>query len=224
MKKTVALIFGGKSAEHEVSLRSAKNVADALDKEKFDFILIGVSKEGTWYRFPDTKIFSQVVSLHDRALPSDAEAVALISMHGDPVIFSLKDQSKTPVHCAFPVMHGTLGEDGCIQGLFKMMHIPFVGCGVLGSAAGMDKEVMKRLLMHAKISNAKYVLLTPHEKHSFDELSASLGLPFFIKPANAGSSVGVHKIKNADDFFKHIKDAFLYDSKVLAEEIGRAHV
>lgn len=218
MKKTIALIFGGKSAEHEVSLRSARNVAEALDKEKFDFILIGISKEGSWYRFPNTNIFTQVESLHDRSLPSTAEPVVLISMQGDPVIFSLKNQSKTAVHCAFPIMHGTLGEDGCIQGLFKMMHVPFVGCGVLSSATGMDKEVMKRLLNNAGIRNAKYVLLTPHEKHSFDELSKTLGLPFFIKPANAGSSVGVHKIKNADDFFKHIKDAFLYDTKVLAEE------
>lgn len=218
MKKTIALLFGGKSAEHEVSLRSAKNVADALDKDKYNFILVGISKEGSWYRFPDTKIFTQVESLHDRTLPSDAEPIALISVQGDPVIFSLKDQSKTPVHCAFPIMHGTLGEDGCIQGLFKMMHIPFVGCGVLGSAAGMDKEFMKRLLANANIVSAKYVLLTPYENHTFDELSATLGLPFFIKPANAGSSVGVHKIKNSDDFFKHIKDAFLYDSKVLAEE------
>jgi D-alanine-D-alanine ligase len=218
MKKNIALIFGGKSAEHEVSLRSAKNVADALDKTKFDLTLIGISKEGSWYRFPDMNIFSQVTALHDRALPPTAEPVALISVHGEPVLYSLKDQSKTQIHCALPILHGTLGEDGSIQGLFKVMHIPFVGCGVLSSAVGMDKEVMKRLINYAGIPNAKYVLLTPQEKHSYDELVKILGTPFFIKPANAGSSVGVHKIKSADDFFKGLKDAFLYDGKVLAEE------
>ncbi len=218
MKKNIAIIFGGKSAEHEVSLRSAKNVADALDKDKFELTLVGISKQGSWYRFADMTVFSEVTALIDGKIPAHAEPVALISHQGKPSIFSLKNQSQTAVHAAFPVMHGTLGEDGCIQGLFKMMNIPFVGCGVLGSAAGMDKEIMKRLLTYADIKNAKYVLLTPQEKHSYDYLVKTLGTPFFIKPANAGSSVGVHKIKSEADYTEKIKDSFLYDNKVLAEE------
>lgn len=218
MKKTVVLIFGGESAEHEVSVRSAKNVFDALDRNRFDPVLVGISKEGSWYRFPTEAIFSQVESLHDRTLPSDAEPVTLISYHGEPVLFSLKTHNKTNVHCAFPILHGTLGEDGAIQGLFKMAHVPFVGCGVLASAAGMDKDVMKRLLTQGEIRNARSLLLTPQHKFRYDDIVRELGTPFFIKPANAGSSVGVHKIKTGEDFVTHLKDSFLYDHKVLAEE------
>lgn len=218
MKKIVALIFGGKSAEHEVSLRSAKNVADALDKDKFTPVLIGISKEGSWYRFPDMGVFTEATKIVDNALPSKAEPVALMSLQGKPVLYSLKDHSKTSVDVAFPILHGTMGEDGTIQGLFKMVQLPFVGCGVWSSAAGMDKEIMKRLLAVAKIPNARYLLLTPNQKNDYNEIVKQLGSPFFIKPANAGSSVGVHKIKTAEDFVVKLKDAFQFDTKVLAEE------
>lgn len=218
MKTAVALIFGGKSAEHEVSLRSAKNVADALDKDLFSPLLIGISKEGGWYRFPDTSVFSQATKIIDKALPPQAEPVALISMQGKPVLYSLKDHSQTQVDVAFPILHGTMGEDGTIQGLFKMVQLPFVGCGVWSSAAGMDKEIMKRLFTEARIPNARYLLLTPFKNTSYAEVVQQLGSPFFIKPANAGSSVGVHKIKSPEDFEKNLKDAFQFDTKVLAEE------
>ncbi|WII70715.1 D-alanine--D-alanine ligase family protein [Bdellovibrio sp. 22V] len=218
MKKTVALIFGGKSAEHEVSLRSAKNIADALDKDLFTPVVIGISKEGSWYRFPDLSVFTQATKIIDTALPANAEPVALIAFQGKPVLYSLQDHSKTNLDVAFPILHGTMGEDGTIQGLFKMVQLPFVGCGVWSSAAGMDKEVMKRLLMEAKIPNARYVLLTPEQKTTYQEVAAQLGSPFFIKPANAGSSVGVHKIKSAEDFAAKLPDAFQFDTKVLAEE------
>lgn len=218
MKTTIALIFGGKSAEHEVSLRSAKNISDALDKDKFNPLLIGISKEGSWYRFPDNKIFAEATKIEDKALPANAEPVALVSLKGKPVLYSMKNHTETAVDVAFPIMHGTMGEDGTIQGLFKMVQLPFVGCGVWSSAAGMDKEVMKRLLQEANIPNARYMLLTPHKNTSYDEVVAQLGTPFFIKPANAGSSVGVHKIKSAADFAVKLKDAFQFDTKVLAEE------
>lgn len=218
MKKVIALIFGGKSAEHEVSLRSAKNVADALDKELFSPVLVGISKEGSWYRFPDKAVFSEVAKITDQALPKNAEPVALISLKGKPVLYSLKDNTTTSVDVGFPVLHGTMGEDGTIQGLFKMVQLPFVGCGVWSSAAGMDKEIMKRLFTEAKIPNARYILLTPSQIPAYDEMVAKLGTPFFIKPANAGSSVGVHKIKSAEEFTTKLKDAFQFDYKVLAEE------
>ncbi len=218
MKTTVALIFGGKSAEHEVALRSAKNIADAMDKNLFSPVLIGISKEGSWYRFPSDEVFTQNTKIVDSALPANAEPVALISIQGKPVIYSLKDQSKTKVDVAFPVIHGTMGEDGTLQGLFKMVQVPFVGCGVWSSAAGMDKEIMKRLFTEAQIPNARYMLLTPFKHTPFQDVVDKLGLPFFIKPANAGSSVGVHKIKTSQDYEKNLKDAFQFDTKVLAEE------
>jgi D-alanine-D-alanine ligase len=218
MKKTVALLFGGRSAEHEVSVRSAKNVAAALDLSKFELLVIGISKEGTWYQFPDTRVFDLIKSLTDSELPAQADPVSLICMKGKPQIFSLESKKSSHVDIAFPVLHGTFGEDGCIQGQFKMANLPFVGCGVLGSAIGMDKEVMKRLLKEAQIPSARYEVIFSHSPQDFSDLQKSLGLPFFIKPANAGSSVGVHKIKTAQDFETHLKDAFLYDHKVLAEE------
>lgn len=216
--KTVALIFGGKSAEHEISILSAKNVAAALDKNLFKPLLIGISKEGTWYEFSTEQVFSTLTALSDKNLPPGAEPVCFISQNSKPLLFSLNSKQTKSVDVAFPILHGTFGEDGCIQGLFKMMNLPFVGCGVLASAAGMDKEVMKRLLNDARIPNAKYVLLTPDKKVSYDELTGALGSPFFIKPANMGSSVGVHKIKSKDEFNTQLADAFQYDGKVLAEE------
>lgn len=217
-KTVVAIIFGGKSAEHEVSLRSAKNIADAMDKDLFTPVLIGISKESSWYRFPDISVFSQTTKIVDKNLPPNAEPVALVSMQGKPTLYSLKNQTQTDIDMAFPIMHGTMGEDGTIQGLFKMVQLPFVGCGVWSSAAGMDKEIMKRLLADAQIPNARYLLLTPYKQTSYAEVAAQLGSPFFIKPANAGSSVGVHKIKSAEDFEVKLKDAFQFDTKVLAEE------
>jgi D-alanine-D-alanine ligase len=217
-KKHVALIFGGRSAEHEVSLLSARNVAAALDQNQFTSSLIGISQEGSWYQFSSDSVFANNKSISDKNLPQDAEPVSLVSISGETFIYSLNSQKRYPVDVAFPVLHGTFGEDGCIQGLFKMVGIPFVGCGVFASSAGMDKEIMKRILKNDSIPYAKYLLLTPRQPLSFTEISKSLGTPFFIKPANMGSSVGVHKIKTADEFARSLKDAFLYDSKVLAEE------
>lgn len=218
MKKTVAVIFGGKSSEHEVSIRSAKNIANALDKSRFQLLLVGISKEGTWYQLSGLEVFDQIKRITDKALPAQAEPVTLMSFEGKPYLYSLKSHGKTLVDCAFPVLHGTFGEDGTIQGLFKMVNVPFVGCGVWSSSTGMDKEVMKRLLTFSGVTNAKYEVLTPQHTPGYQELVKKLGSPFFIKPANAGSSVGVHKIKTAADFESGLKDAFSYDAKVLAEE------
>lgn len=216
MKKTVALIFGGKSAEHEVSVRSAKNIYQALDRNLYEPLLIAISKEGTWYRFADASVFDRV-KFEDSTL-SSAERVTLTSYQSLPEFISLSNSSRYKADIAFPILHGTMGEDGAIQGLFKMFQIPFVGCGIWGSAAGMDKEVMKRLLLHAQIPSARYKVLLSHQENDFDKVAQELGVPFFIKPANAGSSVGVHKIKSAEEFKVKLKDAFLFDHKILAEE------
>lgn len=218
MKKTVAIIFGGKSAEHEVSLRSARNIVDALDKNLFQAELIGITKQGTWLHFETTQVFSDCTALVDSKPLPYGKPVTLIIKNGKPSLYFLDSQKHQQLDIAFPILHGTMGEDGSIQGLFKMMNLPFVGCGIWSSAAGMDKEVMKRLLTYAKIPNARYRLITSWNKLSYEELSRDLGVPFFIKPANAGSSVGVHKIKNAEDYKNKLVDALKYDHKVLAEE------
>lgn len=217
MKKKIALVFGGKSAEHEVSLTSAFNIYTALDKSLFDPVLLGVSKEGSWYHFPDAEVFKKHKALNDAELSSH-QVVSLLSYHEKTFVLVLKTQEKIALDCAFPIIHGTTGEDGTLQGYFKILNLPFVGCGVLSSAVGMDKVYMKRLLTEAKIQNANYVVLSKDEDPVYADIVKKIGSPFFVKPANAGSSIGVHKVKSENDFLAKINDAFFYDHKILAEE------
>lgn len=217
MKKKIALVFGGKSAEHEVSIVSASNIYNAIDKSLFEPILLGISKEGSWYYFSDADVFKKHTSLSDNSL-SVNQVVSLLSYHEKPYVLILKNQEKIQIDCAFPIIHGTLGEDGTLQGHFKMLNVPFVGCGVLSSAVGMDKDYMKRLLTEAKIPNSEYVVVSKNQEISYSDIVKKIGSPFFIKPANAGSSVGVHKVKSEVDFQQKINDSFLYDHKVIAEE------
>ena len=219
MKKHIGLIFGGRSAEHEVSLVSAKNIFKAINTENFNVLLLGISKQGTWYQFSSADVFTKFKSLNDSDLKHE-ETVSLISNEGRPSVYSLKSHEKRPIDCAFPIIHGTMGEDGTLQGLFKVVQLPFVGCDVLASAVGMDKEYMKKLMTEAGIKNSKYLVLRIDNLPAFSEVVKNLGLPFFIKPANAGSSVGVHKIKTESDYINKVQNSFLYDHKVLAEEFN----
>lgn len=216
MKKKIALIFGGRSAEHEVSLNSARNIYNAIDTAQFEAVLLGVSKQGGWYHFSGPEVFERK-SLNDSELPQE-NAVSLLCHRERPYIHLLSSGEKIAIDCAFPIIHGTMGEDGTLQGFFKILNLPFVGCGVLSSAVGMDKDFMKRLLTEAKIPNSRYVVLHKDSPADYNQIAKELGTPFFIKPANAGSSVGVHKIKSEKDFPSQLADAFQYDHKVIAEE------
>lgn len=220
-KLRVGVIFGGKSAEHEISLLSARNVVAALDPEKYEVILIGIDKKGRWHikdaehllqSSENPKLVHITESSHNVTLVTTGEERCLI--HLDSA------RTKMPVDVIFPIMHGTYGEDGTIQGLLKLMGVPFVGAGVLGSAIGMDKDVMKRLLRDAKIPTATFLCFHKYEKNacSFEDIVAKLGLPFFIKPANLGSSVGISKVKNEEEYQKALEEAFRYDRKILIEE------
>jgi D-alanine-D-alanine ligase len=217
MKKKIALVFGGRSAEHEVSIVSASYIYDAIDKTLFDPILIGISREGSWYCFNDSDVFKKYKSITD-AIMIGQNSVSLLCFHEKTYMLILKTQEKIALDCAFPIVHGTMGEDGTLQGFFKILNLPFVGCGVLSSSVGMDKDYMKRLLTEAQIPNSKFVILKKDEDYVYSDIVQQIGSPFFIKPANAGSSVGVHKIKTELDFTTKINDTFLYDHKVLAEE------
>lgn len=179
-KINIAIIFGGCSAEHEVSLESAKQVIAALDTNKYHPILIEIDREGRW------------TAGHHNALAS--------------------------ADVAFPVMHGPYCEDGAIQGLLKMMHVPCVGAGILGSAVAFDKEFTKRLLQQSGLSVANYLVATKSAQISFERARKILGLPLFVKPCSLGSSVGVSKVRNSSEFSAAIDLAFLHDSKVLIEE------
>ena len=218
-KIRVGIIFGGKSAEHEVSLQSAKNVADAIDKHKYEVVLIGIDKTGRWL-LPDQSKFL----LNDRdpkriALNStNKQNIALVPQGGGEVTNLTDVNSKLSIDVAFPILHGPFGEDGTVQGLLKLAGVPFVGADVLGSAVGMDKDVMKRLLRDAGIPVGAFVVVTEDTPTEFDTVAEKLGLPLFVKPANLGSSVGVSKVKDKQEFEQAIALAFQYDSKVLIEE------
>lgn len=199
-KKYVGIICGGKSAEHEISVQSAKNVVDALDASKFTPVLIGIDRAGNWHQLT-----------HDQLSVSDVIEIAP----------ETKDKLSllTNIDVVMPILHGPLGEDGTIQGLFEIMDIPYVGPGVLSSAASMDKDVAKRLLIDASIPTAPFRTLYAHQKDDIDfsELQEELGAELFVKPANMGSSVGVNKATNEPELRRAIAVAFEFDSKILVE-------
>ena len=220
-KIKVGILFGGKSAEHEISIMSAKNIVDAMDKEKYEIFLIGITKKGKWCigKSADLMLEGGNKSEQDNILRSDI--LALVPGESDANIVSLADYEKTSgLDVIFPILHGPMGEDGTVQGLLKLAGIPFVGSGVLGSAVGMDKDVMKRLFRDSGIPIGGFRVILFHEKDevNFDEIVKELGLPLFIKPANMGSSVGVHKVSKREEFDFSLNDAFNFDSKVIVEE------
>lgn len=219
IKTKLAILLGGKSAEHEVSLRSAANVIKAANKEKYDLILIGIDKIGRWF----------LISDHSRFLGDQFPEVieysddnAIVFVPGEKgKIEGLKNKNiSLNADVVFPVLHGTFGEDGTVQGLLKLANVPFVGPGVLGSSVGMDKDAMKRLLRDAGLEIAKFIVLEKgvSELPKFEEVKKQLGDIVFVKPANLGSSVGVSKVRTEEELQLAIKDAFRYDNKVLIEE------
>lgn len=220
-KIKVGILFGGKSVEHEVSLQSAKNVFEAINKDKYDVVLIGIDKLGNWQindqanylsNENDPKLIKLNNSTERLSLVPGKETNQLVNITGN------KDIGNIDV--IFPVIHGTTGEDGILQGFLKLANIPFVGPSVLGSAICMDKDVAKRLMRDANIPTSKFITFTRNQIKNidFENVVSELGLPIFIKPANSGSSVGVHKVKSKEEFETALKDAFKYDTKLLIEE------
>jgi len=208
----VAIIFGGKSAEHEVSLQSAKNVYDALDKKKYNPILIGIDKSGKWLLVKESGF---LINQGDPRLIKLNQSTDIVSITPDSNIIASEKQ----IDVAFPILHGHFGEDGTVQGLLKLANIPFVGAGVLGSAVGMDKDVMKRLLRDAGLPLARFITLREDEPvPSFSSVVEKINLPFFVKPANMGSSVGISKVHNEAEYSAALAQAFVFDLKILLEE------
>ena len=221
MKTTLGLLFGGKSAEHEVSIQSARSIFTAINKDKYDVILIGIDKTGDWYLVDET-FMQQEGNVENAALETKPEnKIALIPVDNSNQILNLHNKEKIgKLDVIFSIIHGTLGEDGSLQGYLNVLNTPFVGCDVLGSAVAMDKEVTKRLLIEANIPVAGFVCCEGHN-YNFDDYIDEikpLGYPLFIKPANAGSSVGVKKVTNKDELKNAIDFAFKFDNKVIIEE------
>lgn len=207
-KTRVGIIYGGQSAEHEISILSARNILAALDRERFEPVLIGIDKTGKWLLQNEQRLIASA---------RDPRQVSIA-----PGLPAAIESAAQQLDVVFPVLHGTLGEDGAMQGLLEVAGIPYVGAGVLGSAVGMDKDVMKRLLRDARIPIADFRTVRG-SRFVADPAAVcrellELGLPLFSKPANAGSSVGVRKIVNASQLEAAVRYALQFDSKVVVEQ------
>jgi D-alanine-D-alanine ligase len=224
MKKLrVAVLYGGRSGEHEVSLQSAASVINYLDRDRFEIVPVAIDKQGRWH-LNDISLLEGKKSL---PVFKDAPKVVLPPNPADPnsgsALIRLGESGEARgIDVVFPVMHGPLCEDGTIQGLLELADLPYVGCGVLASALAMDKEMTKRVARDAGLPIASYVSLK-HElwkkekQQSAKRIEKELGYPVFVKPANLGSSVGVHKVKEPSALESALEDAFKYDTKVLVE-------
>ncbi|SRR5579883_1066396 len=225
-KIRVAVLFGGRSAEHEVSLQSAANIIQFLDPALFEIVPIGIDKQGNW--FLDHDIF--VKSLEHNNVPQlgdDHSAWFTPEWVGKPVEKktekALLPSTGMMFDVIFPAMHGSMCEDGTLQGLLELADLPYVGCGVLASAIGMDKDVSKRLVMGKGIAVAPYLVIKKEEWQYYSDriaqqVNEKLAYPVFVKPANTGSSIGITKVKTPDQLAAAINEAFRFDVKVLIEK------
>lgn len=221
-KKNLVVIFGGRSSEHEVSCISVQTVAKAVDLEKYEMVLVGITKDGRWLKadsiesIADSSWYDSKVS----AVISPDSSREMILMDGDSVTIRKVD-------VIFPVLHGMYGEDGTIQGLFEMADIPYVGCGVLASAASMDKFYTKIIIDNIGVCQARFVPVVEDDfedlEAAMDRVEASLSYPVFVKPSKAGSSKGVSKASNRAELEVSLYEAVKHDNKILVEEtiVGR---
>jgi D-alanine-D-alanine ligase len=212
MKKLrIGVIFGGRSGEHEISLKSAESILRSLDLSKYEVIPIGITHEGRW-----------LAARNALALLSPAEAIQKVLTSGDSITLSAEPVQQGGLGVAdviFPVLHGTYGEDGTIQGLLELANVPYVGAGVLGSAVGMDKDVMKRLLRDARLPIVDYWAVRKPNLDSFvTSLANELPYPVFVKPANLGSSVGITKVHGPDELRPALEVAAEFDRKIVVEQ------
>ena len=220
-KIRVAILFGGRSAEHEVSLESAINVINALDRDKYEPVLIGIDRQGTWFRNENALLLLKSGNAdwiqHDEG---NREIAPMSSKdHGQFLDLSNREQIE-PIDVIFPVLHGPYGEDGSIQGFSRLANVPCVGASILGSAVCMDKDVSKRILREAGIAVAEFVTLRGKGdlKERIEEIEKRLKYPLFVKPVNMGSSVGISRVMNSNELIPAVDLAFKYDTKVLIEQ------
>ena len=220
-KQHVAILCGGQSGEHEVSVNSAANIVRAINPDKFIVSVIGIDKQGVWHAL-ETAAFLQH---HGLGCVSDQKILGsgLSIQFGNPQNFLAANPplaSLALIDVVIPVLHGPFGEDGTIQGLLKLAGVPFVGSDVLGSAVSMDKDVMKRLSRDAKLPIVPFIVCYREKRATldFDQVVQQLGLPFFVKPCNLGSSVGVHKVHDRAEFLPALDSAFGFEDKIIIEQ------
>lgn len=220
-KLNVAVLCGGKSAEHEVSLLSAANVLAAMDRTKYDVTLIGIDRTGRWFLCSEADLFGAEGEGHLAVFEGSDQPLAIVPGDQNVQLMNLASgEALASLDVAFPVLHGPFGEDGTVQGLLKLMGVPFVGPSIAGSAVGMDKDMMKRLLCEAGLPVGKFVVMTspPETGWRPDDVIAELGMPIFVKPANMGSSVGIRCVNTSAELVDAIHYAFRFDRKVILEQ------
>ncbi len=227
-KIRVGIVFGGRSGEHEVSLASAASVMANLDSEKYETVPIAITKEGSWLL--GTKPQQLLAAEHGAKQDVELEPSRAVTLTGDPRLRRLiaveqgeELGSAGALDVIFPVMHGTYGEDGALQGLLEMANVPYVGCGVLGSALGMDKEKMKMIFQRVGLPVGDFLVYRRSQwerapEPIMDAIELRLGYPCFVKPVNLGSSVGVNKAHDRAELLHFINEAAEYDRKIIIEK------
>lgn len=221
-KLRVGIIFGGKSTEHEISLRSAYNIVKYIDKTRFEVVLLGIDEEGKWHLY-DSSFFSlNEQRITKLKLNHSINNIALTLGQTKQQFIVVNDNSclLSQIDVIFPIIHGSIGENGCLQGLLHIASLPFVGSSVLSSAISMDKDFTKRLLYSAGLKVAPWLTFTEKDKSKLDITSIinSLKLPLFIKPSNQGSSIGVSKVNNISEFISGVNHAFSFNYKIILEQ------
>ncbi|CAH0315399.1 D-alanine--D-alanine ligase [Peribacillus sp. Bi134] len=217
MKTKLGLLYGGKSAEHEVSMQTALAVIKALDLAKFDIYPIYITKEGSWINGP--KLTGPAESVEALTFTSDKSSSPLaLQAHSTD-----ENSESTGYDVIFPLLHGPNGEDGTVQGMLELLNLPYVGNGVLASSAGMDKVIMKNIFAQAGLPQVKYTWFIRSEwekntESAIKKVADELGYPCFVKPANLGSSVGISKCDDADELERAVAEAFQFDRKIIIEE------
>lgn len=213
-KRKIAVLFGGRSSEHEVSILSAKNVVAAMDRERYEIMPVAVTRSGEWLLLDwDGRTMPS-------AVPESGTRLCLLP-GGNGRLLALAETGPAyelpPIDVLFAVLHGLFGEDGSVQGLAEVANVAYVGCGILGSAVSLDKDIAKRLLSQAGLAVAPSVTLRRGDDASFEAVAEKLGLPLFVKPARQGSSVGVGKAGTPAEFARALDAAFAHDEKLLVE-------
>ena len=218
-KKRVAVVFGGFSPEYEVSLKSAYSVINAINTEKYDIVMIGITRDGQWRRYYGSAEHIPTDDWHTR--DDELKNAYLLPERGGWILESSKTgtQTTTKVDLVFPILHGRYGEDGTVQGLCELAGVPFVGSGSAASALCMDKNRAHKIVSLAGVAVPKAICFEkPPTKGELEQVKQELNLPIFVKPVKAGSSIGVVKLSSFSDLEKAIEDAFVYDDAVIIEE------
>lgn len=210
----LAIIVGGKSPEHDISIISGRNIFKAVDLNKFSPLVIGISKSGQWFHLLGNSLFDEKLEIgnNNNHLP-----LYLIPFDHSPVRY-INDQSELKIDVFFPITHGVFGEDGTLQGLIEHLNLPYIGPNVLGSSIGMDKDITKTILAQNGIMVTPWKTYYKGDSIELNDVVNELGLPLFIKPANMGSGVGVEKASNHEELNQAIKNAFKYDIKIIIEK------